>query len=626
MQFLLWITRWRKVFTVSEILLIGTPNSGKSLLFNKLTGLSQKVANFPGVTVEVLSGIANFNNDLKIIDYPGIYSMTPISTDEKVAVENFRKALGDENLDLVVCVMDATRFERGLHFALQVVQECQAKKKPVVLLANMMDVISKHKVPLDCKGLSEALNIPVFPLSAKTGVGISDFQNEIKKKVVDLDFSKQCIDDIQNMDKATLRKYSHDLSKKYSERDDILIKSQMKLDSFFLNTWTGGITFFAIMYILFQSIFTWAVPAMEAIEGGVEWLSLITLANIPSGVAHDFIKDAIFGGIGAFVVFAPQIFVLTLIMGLLEDSGYLARAAVICHRPLTLFGLDGKSFIPMLSGVACAIPGVYAARTIASPKRRWLTYFAIPLMPCSARLPVYALLILTFIPNKTYAGLIGYQGLAFLGLYLFGIMSGLLVTAIFSRTKLAPQSDLPFVLEMTPFRMPSIMPIIRSSLNQAKSFVTKAGPIIFIVTVAIWALGYFPNYGEDLSSSYLSHIGRAIEPIFLPLGLEWKYGVAILVSFLAREVFVGTLGTLFGIEGADEQVTGLVESIQASDLTLASGVALLVFFAIAMQCVSTLAVLKKESGSWKLPVKIFVTYSILAYLGALLTYNLISVM
>ena len=611
---------------MSELLLIGTPNSGKSLLFNKLTGLSQKVANFPGVTVEVLTGNASFDKDLKIIDYPGIYSMTPISTDEMVAVDNFKKALENESLDLVVCIMDATRFERGLHFALQVVKECQAKGKPVVLLANMMDVISKHKVPLDTEGLSKALNIPVFPLSAKTGVGVEDFQSALGDQTLKLNFKEQCTDDLMGMDAATLRKYSHDLSKKFSDRDDILIKSQMKLDSFFLNTWTGGITFFLIMYVLFQSIFTWAVPAMEAIETAIEWLSLIVLANIPAGVIHDFIKDAIFGGIGAFVIFAPQIFVLTLIMGLLEDSGYLARAAVICHRPLTFFGLDGKSFIPMLSGVACAIPGVYAARTIASPKRRWLTYFAIPLMPCSARLPVYALLILTFIPNETYAGFIGYQGMAFMGLYLFGIVSGLIVTAVLSRTKAAPSSDLPFVLEMTPFRTPSLMPIIRSSLNQAKSFVTKAGPIIFTVTVVIWALGYFPNYGQDLGSSYLSSIGRFIEPVFQPLGLEWKYGVAILVSFLAREVFVGTLGTLFGIEGADEHVTGLVESIQASNLSLASGIALLVFFALAMQCVSTLAVLRKEGGSWKLPIQVFITYSFLAYFGALATYQIVSIL
>lgn len=608
---------------MSEFLLIGTPNSGKSLLFNKLTGLSQKVANFPGVTVDILSGLASFDNKSTIHDYPGIYSMNPISTDENVAVENFKIALERANLDLVICVMDATRFERGLQFALQVIRECHKKGKPVILLANMMDVISKHNVPMDTEGLSKALGVPVFPLSAKTGLGVKDLEKELANKAEYFQVNNKKVNDFTTMEDSSLRKMSHDLAHKFSERDDILIKSQMKLDSFFLNTWTGGITFFLIMYVLFQSIFTWAVPAMEAIESGIEWLSILTLANIPPGVMADFIKDAIFGGLGAFVIFAPQIFVLTLILGLLEDSGYLARAAVICHRPLTLFGLDGKSFIPMLSGVACAIPGVYAARTIASPKRRWLTYFAIPLMPCSARLPVYALLILTFIPNESFAGVIGYQGLAFLSLYLFGIFSGLIVTAILGKTRMAPTSDLPFVLEMTPFRVPALIPIIRSALRQAKGFITKAGPIIFVVTVFIWVLGYFPNFGADLSASYLASIGRFIEPIFLPLGLEWKYGVAIIVSFLAREVFVGTLGTLFGIEAADEHVTGLVANIQASGLTMASGIALLVFFALAMQCVSTLAVLKKESGSWRLPTQIFITYSILSYIAAFLTYNLV---
>lgn len=607
---------------MSEFLLIGTPNSGKSLLFNKLTGLSQKVANFPGVTVEILSGLASFDNKTTLHDYPGIYSMNPISTDESVAVENFKNALDRKNLDLIICVIDATRFERGLQFAIQVARECQKKEKPVLLLINMMDVISKHKIPMDTAGLAKALGIPVLPLSAKTGSGIKDLEKELANKASYFVTQNKDAYDFTSLEDSSIRKMAHDLAHKFSKRDDVLIKSQMKLDSFFLNTWTGGITFFLIMYILFQSIFTWAVPAMEAIEGGIEWLSVLTLAYIPPGIVADFIKDAVFGGLGAFVIFAPQIFVLTLILGLLEDSGYLARAAVICHRPLTLFGLDGKSFIPMLSGVACAIPGVYAARTIASPKRRWLTYFAIPLMPCSARLPVYALLILTFIPNESYAGVIGYQGLAFLSLYLFGIFSGLFVTAILSKTKMSPKSDLPFVLEMTPFRVPSMIPIIRNSLRQLKSFIVEAGPIIFIVTVGIWILGYFPNFGADLGSSYLASIGRFIEPIFLPLGLEWKYGVAIIVSFLAREVFVGTLGTLFGMEAADEHVTGLVENIQASGLTLASGVALLVFFALAMQCVSTLAVLKKESGSWKLPTQVFITYSLLAYLAAFITYNI----
>jgi ferrous iron transport protein B len=320
----------------------------------------------------------------------------------------------------------------------------------------------------------------------------------------------------------------------------------------------------------------------------------------------------------------PQIFVLTFIIGLLEDSGYLARAALICHKPLRLFGLTGKSFIPMLSGVACAIPGIYAARAIDSPRKRLLTYMAIPLMPCSARLPVYTLLIAVFIPQGTaLGGLVGWQGLAMFGIYFFGMFCALLVTSAVSRTAEDHYSDMPFVLELPPYRVPGLVPILRNAWNRSKHFVTKAGKIIFAVTVVIWVLGYFPNYGADLGESWLGAIGRVVEPVFAPLGLDWRYGVAILTAFAAREVFVGTLGTIFGIEGADENMMPLVDQIQASGLGTGSGLALLVFFAIALQCISTLAILAKESESTGLAVKLFAAYFLLAYLAALAVYQLV---
>jgi ferrous iron transport protein B len=381
------------------------------------------------------------------------------------------------------------------------------------------------------------------------------------------------------------------------------------------------------MYLLFQSIFTWAAPVMDGVESLIQVGAEVVLAWVPAGMASDFIADALFGGIGAFLVFVPQIFVLTLVVGMLEDSGYLARAAVICHKPLRVFGLTGKSFIPMLSSVACAIPGIYAARTVDSPRKRWLTYLAIPLMPCSARLPVYTLLIAAFIPaQRAIGGLIGWQGLAMFGIYVFGIICALLVTALVSRSSAEMRSDLPFVLEMPPYRLPSWRPLLRNAWNRSKHFVTKAGKIIFIVTVVIWVLGYFPNQGASLGDSWLGTLGQWIEPVFAPFGLDWKYGVAILSSFLAREVFVGTLGTLFGIEDAEENFVSLTQQIQDSGLPLGSGAALLVFFAIALQCVSTLAVMAKETGSWRLPSQLFISYSIFAYIAALLTYHLVEIL
>jgi ferrous iron transport protein B len=316
---------------------------------------------------------------------------------------------------------------------------------------------------------------------------------------------------------------------------------------------------------------------------------------------------------------------LTMIVGALEDSGYLARAALICHRPLSFFGLSGKSFVPLLSGVACAIPAIYAARTMSSRQERLLTYVAIPLMPCSARLPVYALLIAILIPNETaLGGLIGWQGLAMSGIYFFGIMTALIVAAVVSRMGDTSSSSQAFILELPSYRLPELGPIISQSLNRAAHFIKKAGSVIFAVTVVVWFLGYFPNGGEDLSSSWLAALGRFIEPVFSPLGLDWRYGVAIIASFLAREVFVGALGTIFGIETADEDPTSLADQIAASGLTAASGLALVVFFTIALQCVSTVALLAREAKSSQFALKLLMGYLVLAWTVAWLVYSLAS--
>jgi len=329
--------------------------------------------------------------------------------------------------------------------------------------------------------------------------------------------------------------------------------------------------------------------------------------------------------VGSFLVFVPQIFFLTLIVGFLEDSGYLARAAMICHKPLKLFGLSGKSFIPFLTGHACAIPAIFAARTIDSSRRRFITILTVPLMSCSARLPVYALLISAIIPTNTYfGGLIGLQGIAFFLLFALGIVMALVVAVLLSTSKATQKfSDAPFILELPAYRLPSFKALILKSLQTTWSFVAKAGGIIFTVTVVVWILGYFPNGTGQLDDSFLSYLGKMIEPLMQPLGLDWKYGVAILTSFLAREVFVGTLGALFGIEMADENMVSLVSSIQESSITFASGLALLVFYAIALQCASTLAVMKKELGSYKAPVIIFIGYSLVAYILAFITYRLL---
>jgi len=605
---------------MSKIILIGSPNSGKSLLFNRLTGLHQKVANFPGITVDVGSGALSGMPGTTLIDFPGTYSLQPISGEEQVAVDYFRRALDDAEVALVLCLVDATRLEKSLYFTLQVIRECARHGKPVVVLANMTDVLDKHHLSIDTEGLARDIGAPVIAISARSGKGLNDVQEQIRRTVGG-QLAAVAADGVDTPD-AILRGNAHQLARRYGPKGDILIRSQTRLDSFFLHTGLGGVAFLLIMYLLFQSIFTWAAPAMDAVEALLAAVSDRIVPAIGNQTARDFVADALFSGIGAFMVFIPQIFVLTLVIGMLEDSGYMARAALICHKPLRLFGLTGKSFIPMLSGVACAIPGIYAARSVDSPRKRLLTYMAIPLMPCSARLPVYTLLIGAFIPPTTaLGGLVGLQGLAMFCIYFFGMLCGLLITGLVSRTRADRYSDLPFVLEMPPYRLPSWQPLLRNAWHRCQHFVTKAGSIIVSVTIVVWILGYFPNHGADLGSSWLGQMGHWIAPIFAPLGLDWRYGVAILTSFLAREVFVGTLGTLFGIEGADENMVPLVEHIQASNLPLASGLALLVFFAIALMCVSTLVILAKETRSVRLPLTLFIAYGLLGYGAAVLVYN-----
>lgn len=611
---------------MKQLALIGSPNSGKSLLFNRLTGLNQKVANFPGITVDMASGQSHSHSDWRFIDFPGVYSLTALSGEEQAAINGFTQLLERGELDLVVAIVDATRLDKGLGFALQALALCQRYQVAMVVAANMVDVLDRHQLSIDCIGLGTAIGVPVVSLSARNGHGITDLADAIEAALSSPPApSAQPIADLIGGD-AQGHWRAQQLAEQYGPKGDLLIVSQTRIDRVFLHSWLGGAAFFAIMYVMFQSIFTWAAPAMDAVESAIGWLASQVTPLLPAGFAQDFVSDALFGGIGAFLVFVPQIFVLTVVVGILEDSGYLARAAVICHRPLRLFGLTGKSFIPMLSGVACAIPGIYAARTIESPLRRRLTYMAVPLMPCSARLPVYALLIAAFIPAQSaFGGLVGWQGLAMFAIYMFGIIIALLVTALVSQRS-DKQDDLPFVLEMPPYRLPSWRPLLRGAWERSALFITKAGQVIFTVTVVIWLLGYFPNYGSSLADSWLGQIGHFIEPLFAPLGLDWKYGVALITAFLAREVFVGTLAALYGIAAQGDEFVGLAERVANSGLSLGSGVALLVLFAIALQCVSTLAVLRRETGSWSLPAKLFVSYGLLAYALAWLAYQLTTVL
>lgn len=588
---------------MSRILLMGNPNSGKTLLFNQLTGLKRKVANFPGVTVEISQGAYVHDPSLEIVDFPGIYSLSPLTHDEKIAVDNFERFLSDTKVTAILCVLDATRLQRSLYLAFQVIEKAKFQNIPVIVGLNMMDELILRKLEIPVEKIEAALGVVVLGLSAKRAIGFVELQAQLLQlKSEPQNFLPKISfgGSIEN-----LKDRAKDLEQSIFPSSKILLKSQNKLDHLFLSNWAGGILFAIIMLLLFQSIFTWSTPMIDFIDGLIANSGSWVVSKIPESFFSHFLEEAIFGGVGSFLVFVPQIAVLTLIIGFLEDSGYLVRAAIICHKPLSLFGLSGKSFIPLLTGHACAIPAIFASRTIESPLKRKLTMAVLPLMSCSARLPVYGLFVAALIPNKSFlGGLIGYQGLAFLACYLSGIVIALLVTALLAQWNKKDPDNVPFVLELPPYRWPHWKPLWRKVAHDSWAFVRKAGGIIFAVTVGIWLLGYFPNGANHLDTSFLSNLGKFIEPVLTPIGLDWKFGVAILTSFLAREVFVGTLGTLYGLENAEDDIVGLTQSLNEHHLSLAAGLALLMFFVVAPQCISTLAVLKKEMGSWKIPTQI----------------------
>ena len=606
---------------MKRIILVGKPNSGKTLLFNQLTGLKQKVANFPGVTVELKSG--QFSG-YQVVDFPGAYSLHTLSKDEQIAVDKLHEALLDDNTALIVCNLDATRLESSLVFGLQVQRLAQKHNKALVFALNMIDELTRFGHRIDTAALSKQLGSPVHAISARTLEGIAEFKIALVQSAAEASAVPQ-LPDTRPDDESDI-KQARQLAKQHGIQHTVVLKNQNRIDNFMLNSVSGSLMFLLVMFFLFQSIFTFATPLMDAVENGLAYCAEAVSALLGEGVAHDFTNDALFGGLGSFLVFVPQIMVLTLIIGLLEDSGYLARAALICHRPLSYFGLSGRSFIPYLSAHACAIPAIMAARTIESPRKRLITMLTIPLMSCSARLPVYALLIAVFIPDVRYlGGLVNLQGVAFFGLYFMGILSALLISLLLSRSeKIEPgATDMPFILELPTYRFPHWKPLLQRVLQSGKQFIYRAGPVIFTVSVVIWLLSYFPAGGDDLAHSYLGTIGHFIEPIFEPMGLDWRYGVAILLSFLAREVFVGALGTLFGVSNADENITGLAANIQNDGLTLGAGMGILLFYVIALQCVATVATLRAETGSNKLVAGVVIAYGLLAYILAVITFNLI---
>jgi ferrous iron transport protein B len=589
-------------------------------LFNRLTGLRQKTANFPGVTVERHHGSVHLSSgrELELLDLPGTYSLTPRSEDERITDDLLRGRMPQVCVpDAILLVLDSTNLGRNLVMAAPML----ALEKPILVVLNMADELKARGGEVDPEALAERLGAPVVLVSAAKGEGLegvhqfleSTFRAPVPVKLPVLQSPPSC------------RQWAGQVAAASAYRPPVAPAWTRRLDGIFLHRWLGPLVFLAVVVAVFQTIFYAAIPFMD----GVEWLVTasgeVIRGALPDSVFKDLLLEGVWGGVGSVLVFLPQILLLFLFIGILEDSGYLARAALIADRTMAKVGLQGKSFIPLLSAYACAVPAIMATRTIENKRDRLATILIAPFMTCAARLPVYTLVIAAFLPSRPLLGpFLGTRAAALLSLYVLGFVAAL-VTARVLKSTILKSDRTPFVLELPPYRWPTFESLGLRLLDRSKIFLRRAGTVIMGVAVALWILANLPivnGAAPAMEESLAGTMGRTIEPLIQPLGFDWKIGVGLVSSLAAREVIVGTLGTLNGID-TDENSLGLQEALR-QDLTLGGAVALLVFFAFAMQCMSTVAMVRRETGGWKIPILQFTYMGLLAYLGAFAANRLVT--
>ena len=605
--------------TTLRVALVGNPNSGKTALFNLLTGSRQKVANYPGVTVEKKSGVFRVDQDKKweILDLPGAYSFDTDSLDELITKDVcLGNVAGEKEPDFIVCVVDATNLRLHLRFALEV----RSLGIPMVVALNMSDAARARGIKIDVATLSEKLGVKVIETVAVRKNGADGLIAEMKQNLPNVGAITT-----DSMDyHAEVREIISDcvvMPSRTSRTDDVL-------DRIFLHPVAGLLILALTMFLMFQAVFSWAVPFMDMIDFGIGSLGSAVEITLPEGPLRDLIVEGLIGGVGSVVIFLPQILLLFLFILVLEESGYLPRAAFLLDRFMVGAGLSGRSFIPLLSSFACAIPGIIATRTIQDPKDRITTILVAPLMTCSARLPVYALLIAAFIPDQTVLGLFNLQGITLFALYAAGIVSALIVSFVMKRVRrgLHTQS---LLLELPSYRLPSARDVLIGLWERGRLFIARVGTIILSITVVLWVLSTYPTppegwVGVPIDYSIAGRIGHAIEWIFQPLGFNWQICVALIPGLAAREVAVSALGTVYAISAAVEDPTAQLLPIVSVDWSFATGMSLLVWYICSPQCLATLAVIKKETQSWKV-VSIATTYLFgLAYLASLLVYQIFS--
>lgn len=649
------------------ITLVGPPNSGKTTLFNYLSGKKYKTVNYPGSTIEysITKFLDKFDIESNLMDSPGIVSMVPNSPDERVTIANlFDHPVYGKPTVLVVTV-DVSQFSRHLLLVKQILK-CGFN---VIVALTMNDILEGKKFSVNETELSKRLNCKVVKINSRTGFGIDKLIEYLKAETAESKLSTASAKEFEDdsiieiyseieeiVDSVIERKEQTDLEK---ANESLHIKGQisvlnkpdeltLKIDRLLLHKYWGLFTFASVMGLLFASIFWIASPLMDLVDSLFQTLSSLVVSGHEHSWYTDLISSGIIGGTGAVMVFLPQIFMLFFILGLLEDSGYLARGAMLIDKPLSKLGLNGRSFVPMLSGFACAIPAIMAARTITNRKERLLTIFIIPLMSCSARLPVYGLLLSFLLPGKFLL-----SGIILSLIYLFGITASFGISVIINKYQkvfLKTEDNSSFIMELPVYRIPKFRNVLKNTYDNALQYVKKAGPTILVFSIILWALTYFPNNNpvvqidesinseqiqelidaDRIANSYASEIGKLIEPVMKPLGLDWRVGVSLIATFAAREVFVSSLALIFKItaegDNMNESLVNAMRDAKYGDtekqlFTTATTTGLIIFFVFALQCISTIAITRKETGGWRIPILQVVFYTGLAYLFTFLTVN-----
>ena len=605
---------------IKNIALVSNPNCGKTSLFNTLTGTRQKVANYAGVTVERKEGSFKLpsGDAIRVLDLPGTYSLKPSSLDEEVTRAVCLGELKGEILpDIFICVVDATNL--SLHLSL--VLEVRALNRPMILVLNMMDEVKKRGISIDKDKLSQLLGIPVVEAVAVKTKGIQDLINQLDQKNL---FITPYHSELSHFEQVK------QITKQVILNNDSGDKRTAFLDKIFLHPVLGLVILTLTMFVMFQAVFIWATPFIEFIENFVAWLSDFIGPLIQHPLLKSLVVDGVIAGAGSVLAYMPQILILFFFILMLEESGYLPRAAFLLDKLMSKAGLSGRSFIPLLSSFACAIPGIMATRSISSERDRLATIMIAPLMTCSARLPVYALLIAAFIPNQLIYGWLSLQGLVLFGLYMSGIVSALLVS-VFLKLVRKDKTESIFIFELPTYRIPDIRNIALGLYDRATIFLKRVGGIIVALSILLWVLVTFPQPPDNASMPAINYslagqLGHLIHPIFAPIGFTWEICIALIPAMAAREVVIAALGVIYAMSGDEDTVTqSLLSQISGPDgWGLATGLSLLVWFIFAPHCLATLATIRRETGSWKQPI-IMATYLFaLAYIFSFITYQVAS--